>query len=157
MAHSITRPSLTLAARSPAADATLSVTAGNVPPTIITQPVGVTVAAGGTTSFSVGASGTPALSYQWYRIPAGQKAGTAIVGATSATYDVPATATTTANDQDAYYVIVSNAYGQAVSQPATLAVGSGILLQITGQPVTQYVDARSICDRIRSLRFPPCR
>jgi len=124
-------------------DATLTVTAGNVPPTIITQPVGVTVVAGGTTSFSVGATGTPTLTYQWYRIPAGQKAGTAIVGATSATYDVPATATTTANDQDAYYVIVSNAYGQAVSQPATLAVGSGILLQITGQPVTQYVDVGS--------------
>jgi hypothetical protein len=121
-------------------DATLTVTAGNVPPTIITQPVGVTVAAGGTTSFSVTASGTPTLTYQWYRIPAGQKTGTAIPGATSATYSVPATATTTANDQDAYYVVVSNAYGQAVSQPATLAVGNGILLQITGQPVTQYVD-----------------
>jgi hypothetical protein len=124
-------------------DATLTVTAGNVPPTIITQPVGVTVAAGGTTSFSVTASGTPTLTYQWYRIPAGQKTGTAIPGATSATYSVPATATTPANDQDAYYVIVSNAYGQAVSQPATLAVGNGILLQITGQPVTQYVDVGS--------------
>ena len=124
-------------------DATLTVLAGNAPPTIITEPVGVTVAAGGTTSFSVVATGTPTLTYQWYRIPAGQKAGTAIAGATSATYNVPATATTTANDQDAYYVIVSNAYGQAVSQPATLAVGNGILLQITGQPVTQYVDVGS--------------
>ena len=121
-------------------DATLTVTAGNVPPTIITQPVGESVAAGGTTSFTVVASGTPALSYQWYRVPAGQTTGTAIAGATSATYNVPATATTTANDQDAYYVIVTNAYGQAVSQKATLAVGNGILLQITGQPVTQYVD-----------------
>src|ERR1700690_3347794 len=66
-------------------DATLSVTAGNVPPTIITQPVGQTVATGGTTSFTVAASGTPALSYQWYVIPAGQKTGTTITGATSAT------------------------------------------------------------------------
>ena len=121
-------------------DATLAVTAGNVPPTIITQPVGQTVAVDGTTSFAVTASGTPALSYQWYRIPAGQQTGTAISGATSATYDVPATATTTANDQDAYYVIVTNAYGQATSQRAPLAVGNGILLQITGQPSTQYVD-----------------
>ena len=31
-------------------------------------------------------------------------------------------------------------YGQATSQLAPLAVGNGILLQITGQPVTQYVD-----------------
>ena len=121
-------------------DAMLSVTAGNVPPTITTQPVGQTVATGGTTSFTVAASGTPALSYQWYVIPAGQKAGTAITGATSATYNVPATSTTATNDQDSYYVIVTNAYGQAVSQPASLAVGNGILLQITGQPVTQYVD-----------------
>ena len=121
-------------------DASLTVTAGNVPPTIITQPVGQTVAVGGTTSFTVTASGTPTLSYQWYRIPAGQKTGTAISGATSATYNVPATATTSSNDQDAYYVIVSNPYGQATSQLAPLAVGNGILLQITGQPTTQYVD-----------------
>jgi hypothetical protein len=120
-------------------DATLTVTAGNVPPTILTQPVGQTVAPGGTPSYTVVASGTPTLSYQWYRIPAGQTAGTAIAGATSATYTVPSSATTTANDQDSYYVIVTNGYGQATSQPATLAVGNGILLQITGQPVTQYV------------------
>ena len=121
-------------------DAALAVTSGNVPPTIITQPVGQSVAVGGATSFTVTASGTPALSYQWYRISAGQKVGTAISGATSATYDVPATATALANDQDEYYVIVTNPYGQATSQLAPLAVGSGILLQITGQPVTQYVD-----------------
>ena len=124
-------------------DATLTVTAGNVPPTIITQPVGESVAAGGTTSFSVVSSGTPALTYQWYRIPAGQTIGTAVAGATSATYTVPGSATTIANDQDSYYVIVSNNYGQAVSQLAPLAVGNGILLQITGQPVTQYVDVGS--------------
>ena len=121
-------------------DASLTVTAGNVPPTIVTQPVGQTVAVDGTTSFSVTASGTPTLTYQWYRIPAGQQTGTAISGATSATYNVPATATTSSNDQDAYYVIVSNPYGQATSQLAPLAVGNGILLQITGQPTTQYVD-----------------
>ena len=121
-------------------DATLSVAAGNVPPTIVTQPVGQTVPVGGTTSFTVVASGTPALSYQWYEIPAGHTTGTAVAGATSATYTVPATATLATNDQDSYYVVVTNAYGQATSQPATLAVGQGILLQITGQPVTQYVD-----------------
>ncbi len=122
------------------ANASLAVTPGNVPPTILTQPVGQTVAAGGTTSFTVVATGTPALSYQWYVIPAGQKTGTAIAGANSATYGVPTTATTATNDQDLYYVIVTNAYGQATSQLAPLAVGNGILLQITGQPLTQYVD-----------------
>jgi hypothetical protein len=73
-------------------------------------------------------------------IPAGKTTGTAISGATSASYTLLATSTTTANDQDSYYVIVSNSYGQAVSEPAPLAVGNGILLQITGQPITQYVD-----------------
>src|SRR5271155_5605932 len=50
-------------------------------------------------------------------------------------------ATAIGDDQNQYYVVVTNAYGQAVSQPATLAVGSGIL--ITQQPVTQYVDVGS--------------
>src|SRR5206468_11668489 len=99
--------------------ATLTVTVSNVPPTITTQPVGQIVAAGGTTaSFTVVASGTPALSYQWYVVPAGQVAGTLIPGATSATYNVPVSAAATTNDQDNYYVIVSNAYGQAVSLQA---------------------------------------
>jgi hypothetical protein len=119
-------------------NATLTVNAGNVPPTIITQPVGQTATPGGTASFSVVAAGTPTLSYQWYMIPPGATTATVVAGATSATYTLPSSATTTANDQDAYYVIVTNSYGQAMSQPATLAVGSGIL--ITQQPVTQYVD-----------------
>ena len=118
--------------------ATLTVTAGNASPIIITQPAGQSVAPGSTPSFTVVATGSPTLTYQWYVIPAGQATGTAVSGATSATYTLPSTATTVANDQDSYYVIVTNGYGQAVSQPATLAVGSGIL--ITQQPVTQYVD-----------------
>src|SRR5271154_927777 len=122
-------------------DATLTVTTGNASPTIITQPVGESVAPGGTTSFSVVASGTPALSYQWYVIPAGQTTGVAVTGATSDSYTVPSSATAVSDDQNQYYVVVTNAYGQAVSQPATLAVGSGIL--ITLQPVTQYVDVGS--------------
>ncbi len=123
--------------------ATLMVTNNNVPPTIITQPQGISVAVNGTTaSFTVVASGTspPALTYQWYRIPAGSVSGTAIVGATAATYNVPGGSAAAANDQDRYYVKVSNSYGQAVSQDATLAVGNGILIQITNQPVTQYVN-----------------
>jgi hypothetical protein len=121
--------------------ATLTVTTGNASPTIITQPVGATVATGGTTTFTVAASGTPTLTYQWYEIPAGQTTGVAVSGATSDSYTVPSSATAVSDDQNQYYVIVTNAYGQAVSQPATLAVGSGIL--ITQQPVTQYVDVGS--------------
>ena len=120
--------------------ATLTVTAGNASPTIITQPVGESVVPGDTTSFIVVASGTPALAYQWYVIPAGQTTGVLISGATAASYTVPGADTAVSNDQDQYYVVVANNYGQAVSQPAPLAVGNGILLQITGEPVTQYVN-----------------
>jgi hypothetical protein len=119
-------------------NANLAVTAGNASPTIITQPVGQTVATGGTTSFTVVAAGTGTLTYQWYRIPAGSTTPTAVSGATSATYNVPATATTNANNGDQYYVVVSNAYGQVLSQQVTLAVGAGI--QITQQPQTQYIN-----------------
>lgn len=120
-------------------NATLTVTAANVPPTIVTQPVGTDVTVGATTaSFTVVATGSGTLTYQWYRIPAGQAVGTAVTGATSATYTLPATATTITNDQDQYYVLVSNPYGQAISTKAKLAIGAGIL--ITQQPETAYVN-----------------
>jgi hypothetical protein len=121
--------------------AILTVTSGHSPPTIITQPVSQTVAVGGTVTFNVVAAGTPTLTYQWYQIPAGSALGTYITipNATSAMYTVPDTATTSTNDQDAYYVIVTNSYGQATSQNATLTVGNGI--QITKQPANVYVNA----------------
>jgi hypothetical protein len=119
-------------------NANLTVIAGNASPTIITQPVGQTVATGGTTSFTVVATGSGTLAYQWYVIPAGSTTGTVVTGATSATYNVPATSTTNANNGDKYYVVVSNAYGQVLSQQVTLAVGAGI--QITQQPQTQYIN-----------------
>jgi hypothetical protein len=96
---------------------------------------------GGTTTFSVVASGSPPLTYQWYYIPAGSPQGTyvTISGATSSTYTVPTSETNISNDQDAYFVEVSNPYGLAVSQQAILAVGNGIL--ITSQPADAYVNA----------------
>ncbi|WP_353068480.1 hypothetical protein RBB75_14420 [Tunturibacter empetritectus] len=119
--------------------ATLTVTTGNVPPTIVTQPVSQTVASGSTATFTVTASGPGTLTYQWYRIPAGMINGVAISGATGTTYTVPASSTALSNDQDGYYVIVVNSYGQATSQTAILSIGNGI--QITKQPVSVYVSA----------------
>jgi len=119
--------------------ATLVVVNGNTPPTILTQPVSQTVAIGATATFTVVAAGSPTLTYQWYRIPVGSVTGTAISGATSTSYTVPAAATKIGNDGDAYYVIVTNPFGQALSQSATLAVGSGIL--ITKQPTNVFVNA----------------
>jgi hypothetical protein len=121
------------------ANATMAVTAASVPPTIVTQPVGldVDVDAGG--AFTVVATGSGTLSYQWYWIPVGFQAGFPAPGpdANSATYNIPLNQTDTLNDQDQYFVVVSNDYGQTTSTRATLAVGAGIL--ITQQPQTAYV------------------
>ena len=119
--------------------ADLTVISGNAPPTITQQPSNVTTPIGGTPSFTVVATGT-GLSYQWYQIPAGSTQGTKVLvtGATSATYTLPATSTNATNDQDQYYVVVTNSYGQAVSFPATLTVGAGI--SITQQPQSVYIN-----------------
>jgi Immunoglobulin domain len=121
--------------------ALLTVTGGNSPPTIITQPVSQTTPVGSTPTFTVVAVGSPTLTYQWYEIPAGSQPGiyTKIAGATSAGYTLPASATNISDDQDGYYVIVTNGYGQATSVTATLGVGAGIV--ITKQPVNDYVNA----------------
>ena len=85
-------------------------------PTITTQPVGQSVRAGQTASFSVSASGTPPPSYQW------QKNGVAIAGATSATYTTPAA--TTADNGAQFTVVVSNAAGSVTSSVAALTVST---------------------------------
>src|SRR5437899_2575450 len=68
--------------------ATLTVNAAAVAPAITSQPSNQTVTAGQAATFSVSATGTAPLSYQW------QKNGTNITGATSSSYTTPATTTT---------------------------------------------------------------
>src|SRR5439155_1102549 len=67
--------------------ATLTVNPAAVAPAITTQPANQMVTAGQTAAFSVAASGTAPLSYQW------QKNGANVSGATSSSYTTPATAT----------------------------------------------------------------
>jgi hypothetical protein len=138
---------------STAATVTVTNTDTAVPPTIIIQPTGQTATVDGTAMFSVTASGSGTLTYQWYRVPYetpayiaanGPTAGVAVSGATSSTYTVPGTETSESNDGDNYYVVVQNAYGSAESVQAPLAVGNGILLQLTGQPQTIYIAAGSL-------------
>ena len=138
---------------SSAATVTVTNTDTAVPPTIITQPTGQTAAVDGTATFSVLASGPGPLTYQWYQVPYespayiatnGPTSGVAVSGATGSTYTVPSAETAQSNDGDNYYVVVQNAYGTAQSIQAPLAVGNGILLQITGQPQTVYVASGSL-------------
>ncbi|MGA9135519.1 MAG: hypothetical protein WB384_26210, partial [Candidatus Sulfotelmatobacter sp.] len=96
--------------------ATLTVSATAVAPTITQQPASATVTAGQTATFSVTASGTDPLSYQWLQ------GTTTITGATSASYTTAAT--TTANNGTQYKVVVSNSVGSVTSNPATLTVNA---------------------------------
>ena len=86
-------------------------------PKITTQPASQSIMMGQTATFSVAATGTGPLSYQW------KKNGAAINGATSATYT---TVATTASDNGAQFLVtVSNSVGSATSNAALLSVNSG--------------------------------
>ena len=85
-------------------------------PQITSHPVDVTVSAGQPASFSVTASGTPTLSFQWQRDAAN------IPGATSASYTI---ASATLPDNGATFrAVVSNTFGSDTSTSATLLVTS---------------------------------
>jgi Immunoglobulin I-set domain len=85
-------------------------------PTITTQPASATVTAGQTATFTVVASGTAPLSYLW------SKNGSAISGATLASYTTPATAAL--DNASQFQVTVSNSLGNVTSNPVTLNVNS---------------------------------
>ncbi len=100
--------------------AMLTVTSATVAPAITTQPASQTVIAGKTASFTVAATGTAPLTYQW------SKNGAAISGATSSTYTTPAETTTDNNAK--FTVAVSNSAGSATSNAAILTVSASTLL-----------------------------
>jgi hypothetical protein len=93
--------------------ATLTV---NTPPAITTQPASQTVTAGQMATFSVAATGTAPLTYQW------KKNAVAISGATSSSYTTPAE--TTSDNGAQFTVVVSNSVGSALSSAATLTVNA---------------------------------
>jgi hypothetical protein len=99
-----------------------------VPPAITGQPTNRTVVAGTNTSFSVTATGSAPLSYQW------RKDGTPISDATNATV---ALNNVTTNDAGVYTVVVTNIAGSVSSSNATLTVT--VPPSITGQPTNQTV------------------
>src|SRR5204862_8363192 len=105
-----------------------------VAPAITTQPASQMVVAGQTATFTVTATGTAPLSYQW------QKNGTAIGAATAASYTTPAT--TASDDGDQFTVVVSNAAGSVTSSAARLPVVAAFgPALITSQPASQTVTA----------------
>jgi glucuronoarabinoxylan endo-1,4-beta-xylanase len=101
-------------------------------PSVTTQPAGQSIIPGQAATFKVVASGTAPISYQW------QKNGTAISGATAATYTTPAT--TSADNGETFRVVISNPVGSVTSSSATLTISSALVAPlVTSQPVSQEV------------------
>lgn len=98
----------------PGATLCASGTDAGAAPTITTEPANQAVALGQPATFSVTATGLGTLSYQWSRN------GTAIAGATSASYTTPATVA--ADNGAVFSVAVSDVFGTINSNAATLAV-----------------------------------
>lgn len=83
-------------------------------PTITQQPQNQTVSVGQPATFTVVASGTAPLSYQWHRN------GTGISGATSSTYTLPSAAP--GDDGSLFRCVVRNSVGSVISNAALLTV-----------------------------------
>ncbi|WP_164976230.1 immunoglobulin domain-containing protein [Oleiharenicola lentus] len=114
----------------------LSVTALPVAPGIATQPSNAIVPPGSTAQFTVGATGTAPLTYQWKKGGVNLTDGGNISGATSATLAV---SSVSAADVGNYSVVVNNAVGPAItSNSASLAMAT-VAPIITQHPVNQVV------------------
>jgi hypothetical protein len=107
------------------------VNAASVAPAITAQPQNQTVTVGSTATFSVTATGTAPLSFQW------QKNQADIAGATSSNYTTPATVI--GDNGSTFQVVVSNGIlPNATSTAATLAVNA--VQQVTAQVLTYHND-----------------
>ena len=102
----------------------------NVPPVITTQPQDQNVNQGSNAVFSVAATGTPTLAYQW------RFDGTNIAGATDSSYEL---ANAQPADAGSYSVVVTNMAGSVTSSNAILTVN--VPPAITTQPQGQIVIA----------------
>ncbi len=112
--------------------ATLTVSSATVAPTILTQPIAQTVNAGTGAGFSVVASGTAPLAYQW------RKNGAAVAGATAATFSF---ASAQNSDAGTYSVVVTNAAGSVTSNDVSLVVIPVIASRISNVSVRTALGA----------------
>ena len=115
------------------ASVTAKVTVTIVPPSITSQPQGVSTNAGAHVVLAVVATGVPPISYQW------QLWGSPITGATNSTLGFPAIDPA---DTGTYKVTVFDRYTNAVSLGATIIVNVKPPV-ITRQPQSISVDAGS--------------
>ncbi|HWY74110.1 MAG TPA: LamG-like jellyroll fold domain-containing protein, partial [Verrucomicrobiae bacterium] len=104
--------------------AMLTVNPNAFPPSINVQPSGQTISTGSGASFTVSASGTTPLTYQWLFNGANLSNGGQFTGATSPTLTITGAQT---NNSGGYSVIVTNVFGSATSMVATLTVNPPII------------------------------
>ena len=97
-----------------------------IPPIITTHPSNQAVSQGQTATFTVVATGSAPLAYQW------QKNGTNIFGATGPSYTTPATILS--DNDSTYRVIVSNAADIIMSNAATLTVNPTTSINLIMNP-----------------------
>ncbi|NBR87178.1 MAG: hypothetical protein EBS84_01985 [Proteobacteria bacterium] len=86
---------------------------GTSAPTIVSPPQSQTVKAGQNVSFTVSATGTPPLAFQW------RQDGTNLTGATETTLTLSNVNT---NEAGNYTVVITNSFGAITSAVATLTV-----------------------------------
>ncbi|MCX8157379.1 MAG: immunoglobulin domain-containing protein [Verrucomicrobiae bacterium] len=89
------------------------------PPAVVTPPVNQSVASGGSASFSVTASGTAPLRYQWYHLRTSQTNWLPVTGGTNATLSLT---NVQAGDAGSLRVVVANPAASVTSAVATLTV-----------------------------------
>jgi hypothetical protein len=98
------------------------------PPTITQQPSSSAVLASSTATFSVQATGTSPLSYQWQKNQANVSDGGHYSGCTTATLTITGADT---NDAASYRCVVTNMYGSATANSATLKVATSVFGALT--------------------------
>jgi Leucine-rich repeat (LRR) protein len=91
----------------------------NVPPSITAQPQSLVVLVGSNVTFTVGASGTTPLSYQWRANGSNLVEGLNYVGTTTPTLTIP---NAQQSNSAAYSVLVTNAAASVLSSAANLLV-----------------------------------
>lgn len=103
--------------------------AAQIAPQIITQPANALVSVGYDASFSVAATGTPSLAYQWQR-----RVGVDYVNIDVATNStLVLSSVSIADDHARFRVVITNAFGSATSDTAMLEV-------TTDTPPTPVID-----------------
>jgi hypothetical protein len=114
----------------PVTSSVATLTVITVPVTITGQPTNRAIVAGGNATFSVTATGSAPISYQWQRDGTNVVADSVVSGVQAPTLSFTGART---NDRGAYYCIVSNIVGPVTGSAATLAVGQppAILIQPT--------------------------